>query len=161
VTIPSAYRRAIEEALRLEAEVGPRFGFPLGEVRIRIEGGHSDPKRDAEMGFVQAAAQALRAALAGAEVALCEPWMGFEIQTPAEFASGILADLNARHAELQDVTQDGSFRTFTGKVALSKMFGYSTAVRSLSQGRASFSMVPAGYTAVPESELEARGLTWR
>jgi elongation factor G len=125
VPIPSAHRRAIEETLRLEAEVGPRFGFPLGEVRIQVDGGASDPRRDAEMGFVQAAAQALRAALAEAEVALCEPWMRFEIQTPGEFSSGILADLNARHAELEEVTQDGAYRTLTGTVALSKMFGYS------------------------------------
>ncbi len=159
--IPAAFRPAIEETLRLEAEVGPRFGFPLGEVAIEVVGGASDPRRDAEMGFTQAAAQALRAALAAAEIALSEPWMRFEIQTPSEFASGILADLNARRAEVEEVTQDGAFRTLTGTVALSKMFGYSTVVRSLSQGRAGFSMVPIGHKVVPEGELEARGLTWR
>ncbi|MDZ4774972.1 MAG: elongation factor G [Planctomycetota bacterium] len=159
--IPSAFRCAVEDTLRLEAEVGPRFGFPLGEMRIEIIGGASDPARDAEMGFTQAASQSLRAALNDSEIALSEPWMRFEIETPGEFASGILADLNARRAELADVTQEGAFRTLSGTVALSKMFGYSTAVRSLSQGRASFSMVPIGHRVVPEGELEARGLTWR
>ena len=59
------------------------------------------------------------------------------------------------------MTTEGAYRTLFGTVALSKMFGYSTAVRSLSQGRAGFSMSPSGHRAVPEQELEARGLVWR
>ena len=159
--IPTAFRRAVTEALLLEAQVGPRFGFPLSNARVRVTGGASDPRRDAEMGFVQAAVTALRGAMTDGEVALLEPWMRFEIQTPGEFSSGILADLNARHAEVADLSAEGAFRTITGTVSLSKMFGYSTAVRSLSQGRASFSMSPTGHRRVPEDELEARGLIWR
>ena len=86
--------------------------------------------------------------------------MAFEVQTPAEFTSGIIADLNARKAEVGGVEVSGPLRLVTGAVPLSQMFGYSTAVRSLSQGRASFSMQPAGYRVVPPEELEARGLTW-
>jgi elongation factor G len=158
--VPNAFRRAVTEALVLEAHNGPRFGFPLVHARLRVTGGASDPRRDAEMGFVQAASQALRAALEPSEIALLEPWMRFEIQTPGEFASGILADLNARKAEVEDMSSEGSLRTITGTVALSKMFGYSTAIRSLSQGRAGFSMSPCGHRRVPEDELEGRGLVW-
>jgi elongation factor G len=86
--------------------------------------------------------------------------MAFEIQSPAEFSSGIIADLNARKAEVGEVRSDGPFRTILGTVPLSRMFGYSTAVRSLSQGRASFSMTPAGLRHVPEDELASRGLVW-
>ena len=87
--------------------------------------------------------------------------MAFEIQTPAEFASGIIADLNARRAEVGGVEADGGLRHGLGHgPALAQMFGYSTAVRSLSQGRASFSMQPAGFRVVPPEELEARGLVW-
>jgi len=82
------------------------------------------------------------------------------LQTPSEFSSGILADLNARKAEVGGVEVQGGLRLVSGTVPLSQMFGYSTAVRSLSQGRASFSMHPAGYRVVPPEELEARGLTW-
>ncbi len=71
-----------------------------------------------------------------------------------------LLDLNARRAELTEVESEGAIRTLHGTVALSKMFGYSTAVRSLSQGRAGFSMSPAGHREVPEEELAARGLVW-
>ncbi|MFN0241326.1 MAG: elongation factor G [Planctomycetota bacterium] len=158
--VPVALRSAVRQTLALEALSGPRFGFALIRSSLRVTGGASDPRRDAEAAFAQAASQALRAALAGANVGLLEPWMTFEIQCPAEFSSGILADLNSRRAEVADVRADGGLRTLFGRVALSKMFGYSTAVRSLSQGRASFSMVPADYRAVPESDLESRGLVW-
>ena len=160
VPIPEAFRRAIAEAPRPDAAVGPRFGFPLARTALRVVGGKSDPRRDAEMAFTQAATQALREALEASAVTLLEPLMSFEVQTPAEFSSGIIADLNSRRAELSEVESEGSLRTLHGTVALSKMFGYSTVVRSLSQGRADFSMSPAGYREVPEDELAARGLVW-
>ncbi|MCY2958684.1 MAG: elongation factor G [Planctomycetota bacterium] len=158
--VPEAFRRAIAESLTLEAQTGPRFGHPLVHVAIRIVGGGTDPRRDAEMGFVQAASQALRQALQEAQVGLFEPLMAFEIQSPADFSSGIIADLNSRKASVEDVRSDGPYRTIVGTVPLSRMFGYSTAVRSLSQGRASFSMTPAGLRHIPEDELAARGLVW-
>ena len=158
--VPAGFRRAVAESLALEAQTGPRFGHPLVHLRIRVEGGDTDPRRDAELGFVQAASQALRQALQESQVGLFEPVMAFEIQSPAEFSSGIIADLNSRKAAVEDVRSDGPFRTIVGTVPLSRMFGYSTAVRSLSQGRASFSMTPAGLRHIPEDELAARGLVW-
>ena len=160
IPVPESFRHAIAGVLSLETQVGPRFGYPLARCALRVVGGRSDPRRDAEMAFVQAANLALREALEGAAVRLLEPLMSFEIQTPAEFASGIIADLNARRATLTDVGSEGAIRTLYGTVALSKMFGYSTAVRSLSQGRAGFSMSPAGHREVAEEELAARGLVW-
>jgi elongation factor G len=158
--VPPAFRGAVRAALLEAAQVGPRFGFPLVRARVHVVGGESRPRLDAEPAFTQAAATALRKALDVAEVDLLEPLMAFEVQTPAEFTSGIIADLNARKAEVGGVEVSGPLRLVTGTVPLSQMFGYSTAVRSLSQGRASFSMQPAGYRVVPPEELEARGLTW-
>jgi elongation factor G len=158
--VPEKFRKAIEESLRLESEVGPRFGFPLSGLTIEVVGGETRPEIDAEPGFVQAASQALRAALAGAEVALLEPVMAFEIGSPAEFMSGIVGDLNAKKAEITDLTADGDWRRVEGRVPLFHVFGYATTLRSLSRGRASFSLFPAGFARVPEEELLARGLTW-
>ena len=155
-----AYRAAVVEALRLEAGVGPRFGFPLVDARIRVIAARSREGREEESGYVQAAVAALRQAMQAAEVVLQEPLMSFRIDAPMEFASGVIADLNARQAELTEVRSDGNQRHVAGTVPLSAMFGYSTAVRSLSQGRASFSMSPAGFRRVPEAELAARGLVW-
>jgi elongation factor G len=112
------------------------------------------------VGFVQAASIALRLALAAATVDLLEPVMSFEIECPPEFASGIIGDLNSRRADVGGVVASGLLTTITGNVPLVHMFGYSTVVRSLSQGRASFSMQPAGFRTVPEQELAARGLVW-
>ena len=144
----------------LESEVGPRFSYPLTGLEIEVTGGESRPEIDAEPGFVQAASQALRAALASAEVALLEPVMAFEIGAPSEFISGIIGDLNAKKAEISDLTAEGDWRAVEGRVPLFHVFGYATTVRSLSQGRASFSLYPAGFARVAEQDLAARGLTW-
>jgi len=157
---PAAFRPAVEQALRESATIGPRFGFPFVGARIRLFGGESRPRSDAEIAYVQAAAAALRDASAEAEIELLEPVMQIEVQMPAEFASGVIADLNSRRAELESVEATGLLRRVRGLAPLHRMFGYSTAVRSLTQGRASFSMVPAGHRVVPEAELAARGLVW-
>ena len=86
--------------------------------------------------------------------------MRFSIEVPGEFSSGVIADLNTRAAEIDAVVAEGSMTKIGGCVPLSAMFGYSTAVRSLSQGRADFSMEPAGHRALGEGDLEARGLVW-
>jgi len=159
-TVPAEYRQAIAESLVMEAQNGPRFGFPLSGVRLRLSGSEPPGESDAEAGFIQAASLALRAALAEAQVALIEPLMAFEIGAPAEFMSGIIGDLNARQAAIRDLSADGEWRVVQGTVPLFHVFGYATTVRSLSQGRASFALTPAGYRPVPEAELEGRGLTW-
>ncbi|MBI5431383.1 MAG: elongation factor G [Planctomycetes bacterium] len=158
--VPSALRPAVRDSLALAAQVGPRFGFQLVHARVRLSGGESRPKVDSEVGFVQAANQALREALERAEIDLLEPVMSFEIHVPAEFSSGVLADLNSRHAEVSSVHAVGTDRVLSGKVPLFGMFGYSTVVRSLSQGRAGHSLQPAGFAPVPEAELAVRGLVW-
>jgi len=158
--VPADFRAAVEDALRLEALVGPRFGYPLGAMLVRVEEGESRPGLDAEAGFVQAASLAMRSALGEAEVALLEPLMAFDIGAPAEAMSGIIGDLNAKHAEIRDLTAEGEWRRVEGRVPLFHVFGYATTLRSLSQGRASFGLTPAGFAPVPEAELESRGLVW-
>lgn len=160
LTLPLAHRPAVVEALRLEAGVGPRFGFSLVNARVCLISARSREGHEDEVGYVQAAVAALRQAMQSAEVVLQEPLMSFQIDTPAEYASGVIADLNARQAEITSVRSDGALRHVEGEVPLSAMFGYSTVVRTLSQGRASFSMVPSGFRRVPEGELAARGLVW-
>ncbi len=158
--LPAAFHGAVAGALLAAAEVGPRFGFPLVQARVRVTGGESRPRLDSEAAFIQAAVLALRKALEAAEVDLLEPLMAFEIHSPPEFVSGILADLNARRADLGALEAQGALRAVRGTVPLAQMFGYSTAIRSLSQGRAGFSMRPSGYRSIPPEELAARGLAW-
>jgi elongation factor G len=84
--------------------------------------------------------------------------MVFEVLTPSEYAGGVLGDLQSRGALPSEVQSEGSATRIRGSVPLSGMFGYASAVRSLSQGRAGFSMRPAGTRAVPRGEWGARGL---
>ena len=158
--LPPHIRRAVEEAVGQESMGGPRFGYALvtGSVRITAVGRH--PEREDAAAYAQAATSALGQALRDAPACLLEPRMSFEVQTPEAFSSGIIADLAARRAVVGEVLAEGDLRTITGTVALGQMFGYSTAVRSLSQGRAGFSLTPAGFVEVPEEELQARGLSW-
>ncbi|MCB9914440.1 MAG: elongation factor G [Planctomycetes bacterium] len=153
-------RRALADALVQEAQVGPRFGYPMVSAAVRVRRSASREGQESDAAYAQAAVAALRQAMQAAGVQLEEPVMQFEIQAPAEFSSGIIADLNSRHAVLTDVGAEGELRTLRGSVPLAEMFGYSTTVRSLSQGRAGFSMTPAGFRPVPEEELVARGLVW-
>jgi len=160
VELAPAHRAAVEDALCSEALSGPRFGHPMVQACARVLSAESRQGQENEQAFIQAAVSALRQALQQAVVAVEEPRMAFEVQCPAEFSSGIIADLNARGAELAEVLSESESRTLRGRVPLYGMFGYSSAVRSLSQGRASFSMLPSGYQPVPEPELVARGMVW-
>ena len=159
--VPDKLRPAIEEALMLEAQVGPLFGYVLTRAAVHVVGGESHPDRDSELGFRQAASLALRQALADAQIVLLEPVMAFEIEAPAEFMSGIIGELNSKKADIADLTVDGGMRRVAGRVPLFRMFGYASTLRSLSQGRASFALTPAGFRRVDEAELEPRGLVWR
>lgn len=160
VEIAAVHRGAMAAALVGESQSGPRFGYPMVQARVRIVSARSREGRESELAFTQAAVSALRQALQQAGTSVEEPRMSFEVQAPADFASGIIADLNSRGAELAEVVAEGEMRVLRGTVPLFAMFGYSTAVRSLSQGRASFSMLPHGYQTVAESELVARGMVW-
>ncbi|MEQ1890930.1 MAG: elongation factor G [Planctomycetota bacterium] len=158
--VPAAVRPAVVEALTLGAQVGPRFGFPLAGLAVAVVAAEVRTELVSEAAFAQAAGQALRAALAEAQVALLEPLMEFEIGAPADAMSAVIGDLNARSAEVRDLTVEGDWRVVVGSVPLFRVFGYASVVRSLSQGRASFGLSPAGFRRVPEGELAARGLVW-
>jgi elongation factor G len=93
-------------------------------------------------------------ALSAAEIALLQPIMKLEVMTPAEFVGNIQADLNMRHAQIVGSEHRGHLTVLTAQVPLAEMFGYSTHVRSLSQGRATYSMEPLKYDLAPPSVLE-------
>ncbi len=158
--IPAIFHPAINEALLHAAEYGPRFGFPIEGLSIRVVSGQSRGGRDTEQGFVQAAAIAVTQALKSGEVNLLEPVMVFEMRSPEEFAGGVLADLNAKGATILVVESEGGDRILRGRIPLLPMFGYSTTLRSLSQGRASLSLELGGFQVVPEADLKALGLVW-
>jgi elongation factor G len=108
-----------------------------------------------ELAFRFAASDALRRAVQEAGAVLLEPIMKLEVVTPDDYLGDVTADLMSRRAEINEMFTRGKLRVIEARAPLEKMFGYSTAVRSLSQGRASYSMEPLEYAAAPESLLES------
>ena len=106
------------------------------------------------MALLAAASDAVQCGLNQAGITLLEPIMRLEVVTPDEFLGGIQGDLNARRAVILSSQRRGDLAVLTADVALAEMFGYSTQVRSLSQGRASYSMEPLKYADAPPQVLD-------
>lgn len=133
----------LQNARLLQGWVG-REGYPIAHVQLRLEdwqtGGERAPSQEMLLGAMQLA---LAKAFAEESVIL-EPQMALEVEVPEEHLSGVLADLQKRHAQIQEVEAEGEDRKISASVALSRMSAYSTDLRSLSQGMANFQMLPDG-----------------
>ena len=149
LAIPKAFHAAVERALREAAESGPVFGYPVVNVRIVATGG-SATADSAEVAYQAAAAEAFQEAMRTAGGDLLEPILKFEVRTPAEFLSGVLNDLQARRGVVEDLGIEEGIRIVRGTVPAGETFGYTTALRSLSQGRASGALEPYRYAPVPD-----------
>ncbi len=153
--IPSEFLPAIEAGLREEAKSGGRTGYPLVDLRVTLVDGDTHDVDSNELAFRFAAGDALRKAVQEAGSVLLEPIMKLEVVTPEDYLGNITADLSSRRALIDKTFTRGKLMVIEARAPLEKMFGYSTAVRSLSQGRASYSMEPLEYAAAPDSLLES------
>ncbi len=152
--IRPAFIPAIEQGARDAAECGPLGSYPLINVRVTLLGGQEHPEDSTELAFESAAAMAVHRALEQAGPVLLEPIMKAEIVTPEEYFGAINADLMTRRAVITSTSIRGSNHVITCEVPLSSMFGYATHMRSLSQGRASYSMEPLRYEPMPPDLAE-------
>ena len=148
----------IAAAIHDVAEGGGVVGFPLMNVRFNVQSAKHD-QPPSELALRVAAAEAVRNALHEENIALLEPIMKLEVVTPEEFLGNIQGDLNSRRAVIVHSELRGGSSVLEAEAPLSRMFGYSTQVRSLSQGRASYSMEPLKYDEAPPEVLrEMMGL---
>ena len=152
--LPSEMQRIVREAVNESAQSGGRYGYPLMHVKFTITDVDYREAESDEEALRAAAAHAVQNALSRADVALLEPVMKLEVVTPAEFLGNIQSDLNTRHARIVGSEHRGDLAVLSAEVPLVQMFGYSTHVRSLSQGRASYSMEPLKYDFAPPSVLD-------
>jgi elongation factor G len=153
--IPAEFLGPIEMGLREEAKSGGRTGYPLVDLKVTVVDGSTHDVDSNELAFRFAASDALRKAVHEAGSVLLEPIMRLEVVTPEDYLGGITADLSSRRALIERTSTRGRLMVIDARAPLEKMFGYSTAVRSLSQGRAGYTMEPLEYAAAPESLLEA------
>jgi elongation factor G len=150
-TIPKEFIPAVEEGILTTASSGVVSGYPLVNVKVSLTDGKWHEVDSSDLAFSAAAAIALRAAVQQAGIRLLEPLMRVEAATPEEFMGDVIADLSARRANINEVVQRGPVRIIHALVPLAEMFGYSTTLRSLSQGRASYTMEPHDFVEVPAS----------
>jgi elongation factor G len=145
--IPHALREAALQGLRGALQSG-ELGFPVINVRAAIQGYTIDPEMSTDVALQGAATDAVNKALRGNNT-LLEPVMHLEVTVPEEYQGPVTADLRARRAEIKDVLIRGKLRVLEAEVPLAKMFDYSDKVRSLTQGRAGWTMEPHSYAAAP------------
>ncbi len=153
--IPNEFIAPIEAGLREEAKSGGRTGFPLVDLKVTLTDGDTHDTDSNEIAFRFAASDALSKAVHEAGSVLLEPVMKVEVVTPEDYLGDVMADLLSRRAQIDKMFERGKLKVVEARAPLEKMFGYSTAVRSLSQGRASYSMEPLEYAAAPDEMLES------
>ena len=151
--LPSEFIAAAEQGIRGAMDSG-ELGYPVMNVRARIVGGEVDEQFSNETAFQAAGADAVRKAMHD-NIVLLEPVLKVEVSLPEEFLGPVMADLNARRADIEKLHAQGSGRVIEALVPAAKMFDYADEVRSLSQGRASPSLEPHSYRPAPPDVLEA------
>ena len=150
--IPAACIPGVLATIQGSAEGGGAFGFPLTGVHAVVRSARLIDGNDAAAALNAAASRALLQALAAAKVAVLEPIMRFEVRSPEEYLGGVLKHLSAKRAEIAESQVQRGQATVLGTVPLAEMFGFSTTLRSLTQGRASFTMEPLDHRPIPESQ---------
>jgi elongation factor G len=138
--IPEQYVAAIETGIRESLEGGFLKGYPLVDVGIVLEGGGFEEGRSSELSFSVCASMACKNALNIAALALLEPIMSVEVFVPDSYMGDVISDLNGRGGKVESINPKAGIQVVKAVVPLSKMFGYSTAIRSATQGRGTFTM---------------------
>ena len=133
-------------------QAGVLAGYPVDDVQVSLTGGTYHEVDSSEQAFKIAGAMAIKQALADADPILLEPIMDIEIICPEEYVGDVISDLNARRGRIFGFEENRDTKIIKGNVPLAETFGYATSLRSLSQGRASFSMHIKNYAEVPESK---------
>ena len=153
--IPKDYIPACIKGLKEATLNGVIGGYPVIDIHIDIVDGSYHDVDSNELAFKMAAIFSLKDALKKANPILLEPIMKVENITPEEYQGDIMGDLNRRRARISGMETRGSLCTITAEVPLAEMFGYATAIRSLSKGRSSYSMEPSRFEQVPANILSA------
>lgn len=154
-TIPKDYIPAVKKGIEEAVLNGVVGGYPVIDVNIDIIDGSYHEVDSNEMAFKLAAIFAVKDGFKKAKPILLEPIMKVENMTPEEFQGDILGDLNRRRGRIQSMEAKGNLTAVHAEVPLAEMFGYSTAIRSLSKGRSSYSMEPSHFEQVPAGVLAA------
>jgi elongation factor G len=152
--VPTEFIPAVEKGVEDAMDNGPRAGYPLVDVRVKLTDGKYHDTDSSEIAFRVAGSLALKAAVARAKPVLLEPVFAVEVVTPEEFMGDVIGDLNRRRGHISGMEQRGNAQVVSGHVPLAEMFGYATDLRSTTQGRATYTMQFDRYEEVPPNIAE-------
>ena len=150
--VPREYIPAVERGVREAMSSGVVEGYPVVDVRVALVDGSYHDVDSSEIAFKVAGSMALTAALRKADPVLLEPVMDVEVVTPSEYMGDLIGDLSSRRGKVGGMTDRGDAQVIGASVPLGEMFGYSTALRSLSQGRAVYTMQFSHYAEVARAK---------
>jgi len=153
--VPREYVPAVDKGVKEALEGGVIAGYPVVDVKVTIFDGSYHDVDSNEMAFKIAGSMALKDGVRKARPVLLEPIMKVEVVTPEDYSGDVIGDLNRRRGQIQGMDDSPSGKIVTAEVPLAEMFGYATSVRSMSQGRATFTMEFAKYLEVPNNVAEA------
>jgi elongation factor G len=154
-TVPREFIPAVEKGLRETIPSGVLAGFPVVDVKVTLFDGSYHDVDSNENAFKMAASIGFKDGMRKADPVLLEPMMAVEVETPEDYMGDIMGDLSSRRGIIQGMEDNATGKVIRAEVPLAEMFGYSTTVRSLSQGRASYSMEFKHYTEAPRNVAEA------
>jgi elongation factor G len=152
--IPKEFIKPIEQGIKEALENGPLAGYPVTGVEVDLYDGSFHDVDSSEIAFKIAGSMAFQDASKKAQPVLLEPVMSVEVVTPDDYMGDVIGDINSRRGRIQHMEARGNAQVISCKVPLSEMFGYATDLRSLSQGRANYTMQFAAYEQAPKAVSE-------
>lgn len=153
-SVPREYIPGVQKGLEASRNTGVIAGFPVIDFKVELTDGAYHDVDSSVLAFEIATKAAFREMTAKAKPALLEPIMKVEVVTPEDYLGDVIGDINSRRGQIGDMDQRGNARVVTAMVPLSKMFGYVNQLRSMSQGRAQYTMVFDHYEQVPQAIVE-------
>jgi elongation factor G len=152
--IPREYIRPVEQGIQEAMRNGVLAGYPVEDVKVRLFDGSFHDVDSSEMAFKIAGSMAFKEGARKADPVILEPIMAVEVVTPEEYMGDVMGDLNSRRGRIEGMNPRKDAQVIKAKVPLSEMFGYSTTLRSMTQGRAIYSMEISHYDEAPKSVSE-------
>jgi elongation factor G len=153
-TVPKEYIPGVQKGVQSIWDTGVLIGFPMVDMKVTLFDGAFHEVDSSAIAFEIASRQAMREGCQKAGVKLLEPVMDVEVVTPGDFVGGIIGDINSRRGQIRNQEMRGNATVIRAHVPLANMFGYVSQLRSMSQGRASYTMQFAQYAEVPRNVAE-------
>ncbi len=153
-TVPKDFIPAVGKGVEEALQSGPLLGFPIVDLKVSLYDGSYHEVDSSEMAFKIAASMAIREAMSKGDATVLEPIMRVEVVTPDQYMGDVIGSLNSRRGQIQGMEPRANAQVVSANVPLAEMFGYATDLRSLTQGRAVFTMMLDHYEPVPRNIQE-------